>query len=104
MAAFPPSLTSRFAFQSPALLFARATLEDDHLALAGWTWRGRYRRRIPRDRILHADARGDDELILWLFDGETLRLHIERPAAWKAALNASASEPASPNPYHQDRP
>ncbi len=82
------TLTSGFAFRHPALLFARATLKPDHLALTGWTWRGRYRRRIPLDRILHADARGDDELILWLFDGETLRLHIERAQRWREAIEA----------------
>ena len=83
------SLTSRFAFRDPALLLARATLDEDHLTLTGWTWRGRYRRRILLRRILHVDAQADD-LILWLFDGETLRLRINRSAAWKAALNAAA--------------
>ncbi len=92
--AFPPSrsshaLRSRFAFRNPALLLAQATLEEDHLTLTGWTWRGRYRRRILLRRILHVDAQADD-LILWLFDGETLRLRINRSAAWKAALNAAA--------------
>ena len=83
-----PALHSWFAFRDPALLFARATLDEDHLALTGWTWHGRYQRQIPLDRILHADARGDDELILWLFDGETLRLHIERAQRWREAIEA----------------
>ena len=80
-------LRSWFAFRDPALLFARATLDQHHLALTGWTWHGRYQRQIPFDRILHADARGNDELILWLFDGETLRLRMKHARAWKAHLD-----------------
>ncbi len=98
--AFSPSRSSRvlcswFAFRDPALLFARATLEDDHLTLTGWTWRGRYRWRIPLRRILHVDARGDDELILWLFDGETLRLRMKHARAWKARLDTQMEEAPS---------
>ena len=94
-----PTLVSRFDFQNPSLLWGRVRLGPDGLSLTGWTWRGRFRRRIPFDRILHVDARADDELVLWLFDGEALRLRIERPAAWKAALNAAAD--AEPNPSTQ---
>lgn len=83
------ALVSRFAFLHPALLFPRATLNDGVLALTGWTWHGRYRRRIPLARILHADVRSDDELILWLFDGEVLRLRIEGAPTWKRAIEAS---------------
>ncbi len=90
VASSPPSrLRSRFAFRDPALLFARATLEGDALVLRGWTWCGRYRRRLPLGRILQADVRGDeqgDELILWLFDGEVLRLRIDEAPTWKAAI------------------
>ncbi len=98
--AFSPFHSSRalhswFAFRDPALLFARATLDEDHLALTGWTWHGRYQRQIPLDRNQHADARVNDELVLWLFNGEALRLRINRSAAWKAALNAAAD--AEPN-------
>ncbi len=84
------ALVSRFAFQYPSLLWGRVRLGPDGLSLTGWTWRGRYRRQIPFDRILHVDARADDELVLWLFNGEALRLRINRSAAWKAALNAAA--------------
>ena len=98
-----PALRSWFAFRDPALLFARATLDQDHLALTGWTWHGRYQRQIPLDRILHADARGDDELILWLFDGETLRLRMKHARAWKAHLDtpmeaSQSSVPSIANP------
>ena len=109
--AFPPSrspraLRSWFAFRDPALLFARATLEDDHLTLTGWTWRGRYRWQIPLRRLLHVDARGDDELILWLFDGETLRLCMKHARAWKAHLDTQmeASQSSVPSTANLRKP
>ena len=80
-------MTSAFDFRNPSLLRGRARLLSDSLLLTGWYWRGRYRRHIALDRILHADVRAE-ELILWLFDGETLRLRIDDPAAWKAAIDA----------------
>lgn len=80
------TLTGRFAFHSPALLFARAVLSPTHLTLIGWTWRGRYRRQIAITRILHVDARQADELILWLFDGETVRLRLNQAHRWKAEI------------------
>jgi hypothetical protein len=87
-------MTSAFDFRNPSLFRGRARLLSDSLLLTGWYWRGRYRRHISLDRILHADVRAE-ELILWLFDGETLRLRIDDPAAWKAALETRmASRPA----------
>ncbi len=109
--AFSPFRSSRalhswFAFRDPALLFARATLDQDNLALTGWTWRGRYQRQIPFDRILHADARGDDELILWLFDGETLRLRMKHARAWKDHLDTQmeASQNSVPSTASPRKP
>lgn len=103
-----PRLRSRFAFRDPALLFAWATLDGDHVTLTGWTWRGRYCRRIPLDRILHADVKVDDELALWLFDGEVLRLRIDDAPTWKRAIDAAreAAHPArtSSDPSASDLP
>ena len=84
----PPSLVSRFAFRDPSLWWARARLEAEHLVLTGWTWRGRYRRRIGLSRILHVDVRGEDEITLWLFEGEVLRLRIPQARRWKAGIEA----------------
>lgn len=89
----PTSLVSAFDFQNPSLFRGRVRLLADALVLTGWHWRGRYRRRIALDRILHADVR-DDGLILWLFDGETLRLRVPEPEQWKAEIEA-AIEPRS---------
>lgn len=85
------SLVSAFDFQNPSLFRGRARLLADALVLTGWHWRGRYRRRIALDRILHADVR-DDGLILWLFDGETLRLRMREPEQWKAEVEAAIAQ------------
>ena len=91
---------TRFAFRNPSLWWARAQLEPDHLALTGWTWRGRYRRQIPLAGILHVDAKDDDALVLWLADGEALRLRVEQARRWKATLDAARPGDASnPSPH-----
>ncbi|HMB93892.1 MAG TPA: hypothetical protein VKP65_23785 [Rhodothermales bacterium] len=89
--ATPNLLASAFDFQNPGLFRGRARLLADALVLTGWHWRGRYRRHIALDRILHADVR-DNGLILWLFDGETLRLRVEHPAQWKAEIEAALGQ------------
>lgn len=78
--------TSRFRFRTPALLGARAWLFADRLELTGWHLRGRYRRTIALRQILQADVQGQDSLLLWLSNGETLRLHIEGASAWQATI------------------
>ena len=88
-----PCLVSRFDFKNPGLLRGRVRLGADALTLTGWTWHGRYRRCIPFDRILHVDARSPDELILWLFDGEALRLCVHQAGRWKTTLNALVAAP-----------
>ena len=92
----PPSLVSRFAFRDPSLWWARARLEAEHLVLTGWTWRGRYRRSIAFSRILHVDVRGQDELVLWLVDGEVLRLRLPRARRWKTGIEARMEAPRRP--------
>jgi hypothetical protein len=84
-------LASAFDFQNPSLLLGRAQLLADAVVLTGWHWRGRYKRRIALDRILHADVR-EDGLILWLFDGETLRLRVQHPEQWKAEIEAALAQ------------
>lgn len=81
-------LQGRFSFYPPALFFARVRLKNDHLILTGWYWRGRYRRAIPRNRILHADATGEEMLLLWLTHGETIRLKIKQARIWQERLMA----------------
>ena len=87
-----PRLVSRFAFRDPSLWWARAYLEAEHLVLTGWTWRGRYRRAILLSQILHVDARGEDELVLWLLKGEGVRLRVPQAVRWKAGIEARAEK------------
>ena len=73
-------------FSIPGLLFPRARLFADRLELTGWHGRGRYRRVIPVGRILQVDVPAADRLVLWLFNGETVRLQLRRARQWKAAI------------------
>ena len=83
------SFTTRFNFQTPALWFARARLDATHLELTGRQGLKRYHRSIARRHIVHVGVRLPDGLILWLQDGETLRLTVPKPDLWKQALSAS---------------
>lgn len=79
------------------LLYARARLASDHLELSGWHWRGRYKRRIPLERVVHVDVKGDEGLILWLVDGEVVRLEIEQSHLWRDRLAERLAESEGDN-------
>lgn len=79
-------LSGSFSFAQPTLLCARARLYEDRLELTGWRLWGHYRRRIPLRRILQVDAPGSDRLLLWLADGQTLRLRIDDARRWQQAI------------------
>ncbi len=81
----------RFSFSTPWLLFARARLFADRLELTGWHRQGRYRRDILVARILQVDALENDRLVLWLFNGETVRLRLRRARQWKEAIEKQQS-------------
>ena len=68
------------------LFRARATLSGNELSLTGWHFGGRYNRVIPTDKIVHVDAKGSQGLVLWLVDGEVIRLRIGNVEAWRQAL------------------
>lgn len=79
-------LTDRFSFSNPPLLFAYARLFADRLELTGWhLWR-RYRRNIRIQHILQVDALERDRMVLWLANGETVRIRIRQSGLWKAAI------------------
>lgn len=78
--------TGRFSFREPTLFFPRVQLFPDRLILSGWRWRGRYRRQIPLKAILQVDVTSTGWLLIWLTSGETVRLRLEAPEAWKWAL------------------
>lgn len=80
-------LSGSFSFARPTLLCATARLYDDRLELTGWRLWGRYRRRIPLRRILQVDVRNENRLLLWMVDGQTLRLHIDDAQRWQHAID-----------------
>lgn len=79
-------LSGSFSFSRPTLLCARAHLYDDRLELTGWRLWGRYRRRIPMHRILQADVTESNCLLLWMADGQTLRLRLDDARRWQEAI------------------
>lgn len=89
-------LTSPFTFGGPTLFLARARLYADHVELSGWRLRGRYRRRIPLGHILQVDVPNAEELLLWLANGQTLRLGIPHARAWRDTMAAEQTRHHSP--------
>lgn len=85
-----PLLTSRFAFQRPVLLLPRLHLYPDRLELRGWHWFERYRRSIPLERILQVDT-NDGALVVWLVEGQALRLQVEDADAWRDEIDEQLS-------------
>ena len=79
-------LSATFRFRNPALLGARMRLYADRLELSGWRLQGRYLRRIALPQILQADAPEEETLLLWLSDGETLRLQVKNALLWRDAI------------------
>jgi hypothetical protein len=79
-------LSSRFRFHNPSLLCARVRLFRDRLELSGWQVQGRYVRQIPLRQVLQADVLKTDSLLLWLSNGETVRLRVEGALEWKRAI------------------
>lgn len=77
--------TGRFRFRAPPLFVARIRLHTDRLEGTGWHLHGHYCRTIVLRYLLHADAPGDDHLLLWLAGGEVLRLDVEGAVQWQAA-------------------
>ena len=79
-------LSGRFRFHNPSLLWARVRLYKDRLELSGWQMQGRYVRRIPLQQVLQADVLKADSLLLWLSNGETVRLRVQGALRWKQAI------------------
>lgn len=82
-----PLRSGRFSFQRPTLIWPRLHLYPDRLELSGWRWFGRYRRPIPFRRILQVDTT-NGALVVWLMDGQALRLSVEDAAGWREAVDA----------------
>jgi hypothetical protein len=87
-----PLLTNRCRVPHRRLWFGRADLYDDHVRIRGWTWRGRYRRVVPLDRIERVQwwaTTEDVNFMLHLDDGGAVPLRLLRGAGtWNAKLHA----------------
>lgn len=76
-----PLLSGSFALADRWLLWSRAQVYPDRVILAGWSFAGRHRRRIPMERIDHIDH-DEGRLRLHLQSGERIALIIEEAARW----------------------
>ena len=72
-----------FSFHEPMLLFPKVQLFEDRLDFGGWHLRGRYHRQIPLKRILQVEVTAGGRLLVWLHNGESLRLRVDDPEQWK---------------------
>lgn len=69
-----PLLTNRCRLPQRSLWFGRALLYEDRVRIQGWTWRGRYERVIPTDRI--------DRVQWWaVVDDVNFMLHLKNGGA-----------------------
>lgn len=86
-----PLLSSRCRLPHRTLWFGRALLYKDRVCIQGWTWRGRYRRVIPLERIDEVTwwaVLNDVNLLLHLDDGQPMPLHLRTGAGtWNAELH-----------------
>ena len=73
------------------LWFGQASLYEDRIHIKGWTWRGRYRRKILVEDIDEVEWRPRPEkpnLLLSLHDGEVVRLRLHKGSGlWNAKLH-----------------
>lgn len=73
------------------LWFGRASLYEDRVTIRGWTWRGRFRRDIPIERIDDLNWRpvpDGPNLVLHLHDGADVAFRLESGAGlWNARLH-----------------
>lgn len=94
-------LTDRFSFCHPSLWFPRARLYADRLELTGWRLWRRYRRCISLYHVLQVDATSADRLLLWMANGQTLRLCIDDAQQWQEAIASQLEDLRyHPHPNH----
>jgi hypothetical protein len=79
-------LSDSFSFARPTLWCAQARLYEDRLELSGWRPWERYRRRIPLRCVLKVDAPSANRLLLWMADGQTIRLHLDNASQWQQTI------------------
>lgn len=86
-----PLLTTRCSLPGRRLWFARAELYDDAIHLSGWTWRGRFERRIAIsciERVQWWAVLNDVNFMLHLSGGRTVPLQLHQGAGtWNCKLH-----------------
>jgi hypothetical protein len=86
-----PILSNRCRLPHRSLWFGRARLYEDRVCIRGWTWRGRYRRVVPLERI--EDIKwwaviDDVNFMLHLDDGRAVPLQLMKGAGtWNVELH-----------------
>ncbi|MDX1547250.1 MAG: hypothetical protein R3247_09695 [Rhodothermales bacterium] len=79
-------ITSWFRYPGRRWFIGRARLYADHLALAGWSWRGREAQRIPLRDVDEVKWYRTGRLVLRLRDGHAVSIEIDGSGLWKFAL------------------
>ena len=86
-----PLLSNRCRLPRRSLWFGRACLYEDRVCIRGWTWRGRYRRVIPLERIDRVKwwaVLDDVNVLLHLDDGGAVPLQLMKGAGtWNVELH-----------------
>ena len=84
-------LSNRCRLPRRSLWFGRALLYEDRVCIQGWTWRGRYRRVIPLQRIDQVKwwaVLDDVNFMLHLDDGQAVPLQLLKGAGtWNVKLH-----------------
>ena len=91
MASSDPLYSHRCTLPHRTLWFGRASLYEDRIHIQGWTWRGRYRKKVAIADIDEVDWRPRPErpnLLLHLEDGRTVPIRLRKGAGlWNAKLH-----------------
>jgi hypothetical protein len=86
-----PLLSNRCRLPRQTLWFGRALLYEDRVRIRGWTWRGRYERVIPLERIDRVQwwaVINDVNFMLHLKDGRAVPLQLRKGAGtWNVKLH-----------------
>jgi hypothetical protein len=80
-----PVRVASFTLEERFFLWSRVRLYADRAELVGWSFSGRYHRVVPLGTIEEAKAPGDD-LVLVLAGQRSLRIGIDAPERWAAAI------------------
>lgn len=87
-------LSTRFRFSDRRLFFTRSRLFFDRIELSGWLLGEHFSRSIPLDSFSRVEWQvesADPTAVIYLEDGEVLRLEFDKWRLWKHALELRLS-------------